>query len=467
MILDAAGNLYGTTYLGGSPGCSLQHYSACGSVFKINPKGKEKILMRFSNWRKYGDFPYGPLMLDSAGNLFGTASLKGPEGFGTIFKLNASDKTVLHSFRVGSFGLPSSGLTEDASGNLYGTTAVGAGNVYRLDPVGNYASFFEFNGSDGSDPFLSGVVIDRAGNLYGTTYFGGKQNVCNYSSCGVVYKLDRSGNETILYEFTGGTDGSYPLSQLTFDPAGSGRIYGTASAANFGGQTAGSVFELTSSGGNWTFNLVYAFPGGDQGLPAGGVVFDSQGNLWGYQAYGGAENCGSPQIGELCGSIYKLSPSPSGWTETNEFAFTATTGGGPSGNMVADQAGNFYGTLDNAGPYGSGGVFKFVPSTGEFNLIYSDTGDPGDFAGPSGGVIMDPVGNLYAADEADGPFRCAPFGCGFVFELSPVNGGWYFTNLHNFTGGSDGGVPIGPLALDAEGNIYGADFDNVIFEIMP
>jgi uncharacterized repeat protein (TIGR03803 family) len=80
MILDAGGNLYGTTYLGGSPGCNLQKYSACGSVFEINAKSKEKILMRLSNWRKYGDFPYGPLMLDSAGNLFGTASLKRPRG---------------------------------------------------------------------------------------------------------------------------------------------------------------------------------------------------------------------------------------------------------------------------------------------------------------------------------------------------------------------------------------------------
>ena len=224
---------------------------------------------------------------------------------------------------------------------------------------------------------------------------------------------------------------------------------------------------MTPSGGGWTFNVLYDFLGGSLGNPSSGVVFDRQGNLWGYQALGGAENCGAPVDGDPCGSLYELSPSASGWTATNQFAFSADTGGGPSGNLVADASGNFYGTLDNAGPGGSGGVFQFVPSTGAFHLIYSDAGDPAEFAGPYGGVVMDPAGNLYAADEADGPFRCGPFGCGFVFELSPENGYWYFTNLHNFTGGSDGGIPVGPLTLDAEGNVYGANLRNVIFEITP
>jgi len=224
-------------------------------------------------------------------------------------------------------------------------------------------------------------------------------------------------------------------------------------------QYEGSVFELSPSGGGWTFNLLYAFPAPPgAGYPDGGVVFDSQGNLWGLEGYGGADNCSDDDYN--CGSIYELSPSSSGWTDTTVFGFNTSTGGHPIGTLVSDQSGNFYGTLDTNGPYGGGGVFQFVPSSGELNLLYSATGYPGDNAGPYGGVVMDQAGNLYAAAEGVGY-------SGFVFELSPLNGRWDFTNLHTFTGGSDGATPIGPLALDAQGNVYGADLSNVIFEITP
>jgi hypothetical protein len=142
------------------------------------------------------------------------------------------------------------------------------------------------------------------------------------------------------------------------------------------------------------------------------------------------------------------------------FGFNTSTGGHPTGTLVADEFGNFYGTLDTNGPYGAGGVFQFVPSSGKFSLLYSATGYPGDNAGPYGGVVMDQAGNLYAAAEGVGY-------SGFVFELSPLYGSWVFTDLHTFTSGSDGATPVGPLALDAEGNVYGDDLRNVIFEITP
>jgi len=383
---------------------------------------------------------------------------------------------------------PTNGLISDRQGNLYGTAygggivgcnGVGCGLVFKLSRHGSgwiYTILYRFAGlTDGANPDAP-LAIGPDGSLYGTTFLGGNQS-CPFGGCGTVFKLSPPPNicptiscewrKTTLYEFTGGADGQYPLGQLTFDRAGSGSLYGTASAANVLGQTDGSVFELTHSGGDWTFNLLYAFPGGTSGAPLGGVTFDNQGNLWGVQTWGGAENCGDPAIGDACGSIYKLSPSPSGWTETNVFAFNASIGGGATGTLVSDPSGNFYGTLCCNGPAGSGGVFKFVPSTGEFNLIYANPGNPDNSSGPYGGVVMDPAGNLYAADNADGPFHCSPYGCGFIFELSPANGYWYFTNLHNFTGGSDGGVPAGPLALDAEGNVYGGNLDNVIFQITP
>ncbi|MGC2248029.1 MAG: choice-of-anchor tandem repeat GloVer-containing protein [Terriglobales bacterium] len=184
LILDGAGNLYGTTYLGGAPKCNVGNNGACGSVFTVTmtgkKAGKEKVLFRFSSPKKYGSFPYGSLMLDSAGNLYGTASLNGPGHEGVVLKLGASGgATVLHSFSFHPDGVPSSALIQDAAGNLYGTTGVGAGDVYELDPLGNETVLHIFGGSEGTEPFQSGVIMDGDGNLYGTMYSGGNEVACN------------------------------------------------------------------------------------------------------------------------------------------------------------------------------------------------------------------------------------------------------------------------------------------------
>ena len=391
--------------------------------------------------------------------------------------------TVLHTLNGTTDGSdPVSGLVSDQQGNLYGAAAgggisncdgAGCGTVFKLSRHGSgwiFSVLYRFTGAgDGSNPEAP-LAIAPDGSLYGTTYFGGIDGCRSGWGCGTVFKLSPPPSvcaavacewtKTTLYEFTGQTDGEYPLGQLTFDQAGN--VYGTASNS-LSDQYEGSVFELTPSNGGWTFNLLYAFPWPGSGYPDGGVVFDSQGNLWGVQGYGGTNNCSDDDYN--CGSVYELSPSSSGWTETTVFEFNTSTGGHPTGTLVADQSGNFYGTLDSDGPHqiadsGAGGVFQFVPSGGEFNLLYSATGYPGNNAGPYGGVVMDMGGNLYAAAEGVGY-------SGFVFELSPLYGRWVFTNLHNFTGGSDGATPVGPLALDAEGNVYGADLSNVIFEITP
>ena len=392
----------------------------------------------------------------------------------------AQTLTVLYNLGPVNDGIfPSSGLIADQHGNLYGSASGGIHNcdggscgvIFKLSRRGTgwvYSPLYYFTGESDGVNVPAALTVGPDGALYGVTSRGG--NAACFNGCGTVFRLAPKPNlcaavscqwkKTMLYEFTGGADGEYPMGQLTFDAAGN--IYGTSFA---GSVYYGSVFELTPSGGSWTFHVLYDFPGGNLGGPTSGVVFDLQGNLWGYQELGGVFACGSPIDGDPCGSLYELSPSASGWTATTQFAFSADTGGGPSGNLVADASGNFYGTLDNAGPGGSGGVFQFVPSNGAFRLIYSDAGDPAEFAGPYGGVVMDAAGNLYAADEGDGPYHCAPTGCGFVFKLSPENGYWNFTNLHNFTGGSDGGIPVGPLALDADDNVYGVDFLNVVWEI--
>jgi hypothetical protein len=399
--------------------------------------------------------------------------------FAVTVSAQAQTLTVLYTLNgtTDGSGLVS-GLVADRQGNLYGAAAggginncdgAGCGTVFKLSRHGSgwiFSVLYRFTGlADGSGPDAPlGIAPD--GTLYGTTYYGGTDGCLNGWGCGTVFKLSPPPTfcqtvscewiKTTLYKFTGQVDGEYPLGQITFDQAGN--AYGTASNSLLD-QYEGSVFELSPSGGGWTFNLLYAFPAPPgAGYPDGGVIFDSQGNLWGVDGYGGTDNCSSDAYN--CGSIFELSPSSSGWIDNTVFRFNTSTGGHPIGTLVADQFGNFYDTLDTNGPYGGGSVFQFVPSSGQLNVLYAGTGYPGDNPGPYGGVVMDQAGNLYAADEALVRY-------GSVFELSPLNGHWIYTDLHSFTDGSDGATPIGPLVVDAEGNVYGADLSNVIFEITP
>jgi uncharacterized repeat protein (TIGR03803 family) len=252
LILDPAGNLYGTTYLGGSPNCNAYgRDSSCGTVFKLDTKGHRTILHRFTELRKDGDFPSAGLLRDAAGNLYSTTTVGGPAGVGTVFELDpAGNETVLHAFHGPDGAVPFSGLIQDAAGNFYGTTTSGGdfGTVYKLDPQGNETVLYTFTGGDdGLAPF-GNLVMDTAGNLYGTTAAGGKSTACfEIEGCGVVFKLDPSGQETVLHSFTGGTDGFEPESALIMDAAGN--LYGTT---NFGGIVnnecaggCGVVFKIT------------------------------------------------------------------------------------------------------------------------------------------------------------------------------------------------------------------------------
>jgi len=237
LIRDRAGNLYGTTYLGGDLTCLFGN--GCGVVYKVDQTGKETVLHAFKSIPD-GANPglFGALLRDEVGNLYGTTAGGGNSGWGTVFKLNrAGQETVLYSFTGGADGgAPYAGLIQDQEGNLYGTTGEGGefgwGVAYKLDPAGTETVLHTFApGADGTYPGYSGLVRDAKGNLYGTTLFGGENGF------GVVYTLDPAGNETVLYNFTGGADGAYPSSSLVFDEAGN--LYGTT---NSGG-------DLTSSNG--------------------------------------------------------------------------------------------------------------------------------------------------------------------------------------------------------------------------
>jgi uncharacterized repeat protein (TIGR03803 family) len=245
LVRDAEGNLYGTTLFGGAgPGC----FSGCGTVFKVNAEGQETVLYRFSGTAGDGAFPYAGLVRDALGNLYGTTEAGGTSGYGTVFKVNKDGvETVLHSFTSGLDGAaPYAGLVRSPLGNLYGVTssggASGNGTVFEVNTNGKETVLYSFaGGADGANPIYASLVIDAYGNLYGTTAYGGENPACT-SGCGTVFKVSINGKETVLYRFTEtGGDGTHPIAGLVSDARGD--LYGTTFEG--GAADMGAVFKLT------------------------------------------------------------------------------------------------------------------------------------------------------------------------------------------------------------------------------
>ncbi len=277
-----------------------------------------------------------------------------------------------------------------------------------------------------------------------------------------------SWTETPLYEFSGSGDGFGPTGDLVFDQAGN--IYGATSSG--GSSNRGTVYELTFSGGTWTENVLYSFAGGQDGqIPIGGVIFDQAGNLYGTTQNGGGFGC---YTNTGCGTIFQLVPSDSGWTENQLYSFQGGSDGGfPESGVILDSSGNLYGTTSiygdpgcNSG-YGCGGAYKLSSSGGNWSLNTLYTFAAG-YDGPFAPLTMDAAGNLYGTTEGDGAYAF-----GNVFKLSPTQNGWTYTDLYDFTGGSDGANPESNIAFDAQGNLYGTTFlggvnnNGVVFEITP
>jgi uncharacterized repeat protein (TIGR03803 family) len=304
MVRDKAGNLYGTTIAGGASGQGCGGYG-CGTLFRLDSKGKETVLYSFKGGRD-GESPFGGVVRDAAGNLYGTASNGGAfsgicsaGGCGTVFKLDTAGKlSVLHTFKGGKDGeFPIAGLVRDSRGNLYGTTSgsglAGDGTVFTLTAKGEFSVLHTFDGGkDGQYPGYGALILDAAGTVYGTTVSGGGSTACD-GGCGVVYKVDKTGKETVLYSFLGGPDGKFPYSGLVRDPAGN--LYSTAYAGGSGGM--GTVFKLDPAG---TETVLYPFSGGTNGAtPYSGLLRDAKGNLYGTTYAAG---------GQGLGVIFKLTP---------------------------------------------------------------------------------------------------------------------------------------------------------------
>jgi uncharacterized repeat protein (TIGR03803 family) len=303
LTRDAPGNIYGTTFEGGDP--ATCGGSGCGIVFKLDEKGKETVLHTFGHGRD-GLEPASGLVRDTADNLYGTTEAGGANNGGTVFKISKTGKyTVLYSFAFpgGSDGAdPVGGLIRDSADNLYGTTfyggggcTFGCGTVFKLDSKGNETVLYRFtDGADGAFP-LGRLLRDAAGNLYGTASGGGNFGCFDGEGCGVLFKLDMTNRETVLYTFTGGADGKYPYAGLVRDSLGN--LYGTT--LNGGNSGWGVAFKLDATG---TETVSHNFSSGSDGAYPLGLLGDAAGNLYGVSNSGGDLNCG--QIG--CGTVFEI-----------------------------------------------------------------------------------------------------------------------------------------------------------------
>jgi uncharacterized repeat protein (TIGR03803 family) len=381
LIADSSGNLYGVTSEGGS--------HAFGTVFKLTHSAtgwEESILYDFSSGSGAGTYTYSnpsTLIFDSSGNLYGETAYGGSSNEGMVFELlpdsdgKWTEKTLFNFTSSSTGTTPFGGLIFDAEGNLYGTTdaggivkkgcGLGCGTVFKLSPAqGSWKEtiLYEFNGgeTDGAKP-PSGVVFDPAGNLYGTTSFGGiTADECG-DGCGTVFKLTPGSGgtwtESVLYEFVGQHgDGAIPESGVILDQAGN--LYGTASVGGNHGEICGTggcgtVYELSPHSESWSETILYTFDG-DAVFPVGGLIFDSSGNLYG-TTEGGSFG--------LWGSVFELSPaSGGGWDYNWLYSFQAPgTGDGffPQAGVILGPSGTLYGTTADGGQENWGTVFQITP----------------------------------------------------------------------------------------------------------
>jgi uncharacterized repeat protein (TIGR03803 family) len=384
-----------------------------------------KVLYTFTGTADGGN-PTAGLIQDKAGNLYGTAFYGGDiqdclgNGCGVVFKVDSNgNETVIYTFVGGADGeTPQSGLIQDGKGNLYGTTLFGGGNVcpdntcgtvFKLTPKsgGGWTEkvIHRFSGSDGANP-VSDLIFDKVGNLYGTTQFGGVYGA------GTVFKLDKSRRLTVLHSFRASADGRFPVAGLVQDAAGN--LYGTTHDG--GSSDYGTVFKVAKTGKETVLHSFTQNPDGAN--PAGDLVLDARGNLYGTTVVGGKHSRGSASGG----TVFKLTKTGK---ETVIYSFTGNADGAiVEAGLVWDAKGNLYGTTAaggdsacNAAMFGCGTVFRLAPKR-KLTVLYSFTGFP-DGALPSASLLRDAKGNLYGTTYGGGQGTCGGNGCGVVFKITP------------------------------------------------
>ena len=388
---------------------------------------REQVLYTFHGVPDGGN-PSVRLTADNLGGFYGTALTGGEFNQGCVFHLiPGSDgtwsETVLYSFSGPDGDSPDSSLLLDAAGNLYGTTAGGGafsgGTAFELSPSSalpwTETVLHNFgNGLDGSDP-QSELVFDAVGNLYGTTQFGGSNG--GFENGGTVYRLSPGTNgwvETVLYSFPlsySGPDGDLPAGTVVIDKAGN--LYGVTQAGGFYGY--GSIFELTpSTDGSYRERIIHSFNLTEGSLPNSTLVFDTHGNLYGTTLFGGDQNLCAPNG---CGTVFRLQRhADRTWSVTVLRALKKTDGWCAIGPVAFDSTGNLYASAECGGAFGWGSVLQLIPGpTAPWaeRVIHSFTNNP-DGASPYAGVIVDATGNLFGTTMNGGSANL-----GTIFEITP------------------------------------------------
>jgi len=367
----------------------------------------------------------------------------------------ASTSQVVYSLAGDEDGeYPDTDLIIDSAGNIYGTSVLGGdfgtGTVFQLTPSGSgyvHTVLYSFTGgADGGQPY-KGVTLDAQGNLYGTAVVGGTGGICAGEGCGVVYKLTKNGStwtQSVIYNFTGKNDGYGPGSGVTFDKAGN--LYGTTPTG--GAKSMGVIYELSPSGSSWTFKVIHTFSGGSDGTggSAGRLLLDSAGRLYGVCTVGGANGAGV---------AYKLTLVQGTWKFQTLYAFKGTPDAGfPYGALSMDSSGNLYGTTYYSGANNLGSVYQLALKGGVWteNLLYSFKGGT-DGASPISNVNVDPSGDLYGT-TSEGGGRCS---CGAIYRLTlPRGGQWTESVVYRFKNTPDGGFVYNGMVPDSSGHYFGS-----------
>jgi uncharacterized repeat protein (TIGR03803 family) len=345
---------------------------------------------------------------------------------------------VLYSFKGGSDGAAPLSRLLLIGGDLYGTTSrgggtgcergQGCGTVFKIASDGSETVLHAFQGgqADGAVP-EAGLIADKQGNLYGTTTEGGGGDCSKHGKgCGTVFKVAPDGTTTVLHAFAGHRFGEIPAGPVIADK--DGNLYGTTLLGGHScdSKGCGIVYKLAPDG---IFTELFFFPGPPSAYePSGGLLRDKQGDLYGLTGLGGDDTVGM---------LYKLAPDGTA-TYPHEFEFSA--GAYSFGELVADSVGNLYGTT-----WLGGGVYRVAPD-GTFTTLYTFTGGS-DGDAPMAGVILDSAGNIYGTTSKGG----VDCNCGTVFKLSPDG---TETILHSFQA-AEGSTPKASLVMDRRGNLYG------------
>lgn len=332
LTRDAASNIIGVT-----EAQTPNH----GSVFKLNLSTRALTTLYTFAGTPDGDNPVAPVVVDPAGNIYGTTRRGGANDFGAVFEIDATGvEKILHSFN-GTDGKTPNGLIRDSAGNLYGTTIEGgiggSGVVFRINKSGVEQTLYKFTGPDGAQPY-AGLTRDAAGNLYGTTDTGG-----DYGK-GTIFKLAPNGTETVLHSFPGGAGGNRPYAALLIDSVGN--LYGSTFAGGTG--RLGTIFKLDTSG---VFTVVINFSGANGEAPIWALAMDAAGNLYGTTSTGG----GPFDLGV----VFKINPSG---TETVLHSFAGQPdGGSPGSPLLVGADGTLIGSTSQGGFYDAGTIFRIKP----------------------------------------------------------------------------------------------------------